>query len=64
MAVGKVKYIACSFETDLFGLVPLGIAWGDKTLSIHFHGIKVRSCLTRRRRQALHLQEGLDVPHF
>lgn len=57
-------YIAWSPFTNLFGLVLLCVAWGNKALSIHLHGLQVRSCLTRRGRQALHLQEWLDVPHF
>lgn len=64
MALGKIKYLAGSPQTDLFGLVLLAVAWGNKTLSIHLHSVKVGSCLTRRGRQALHLQKGLDVPHF
>lgn len=42
----------------------LGVAWRNKTLSVHLHGVDVGSRLTRRGRQALHLQEGLDVLHF
>lgn len=42
----------------------LCIARGNEAFSIHLHGIQVRSYLTRRGRQALHLKEGLDLPHF
>lgn len=57
-------YIAWSSWTNLFGLVLLCVAWGNKALRVHLHGLQVRSRLTRRGRQALHLQEWLDVSHF
>lgn len=55
---------ACCPFANLLGLVLLCIACRNKALSVHLHGLQVRSCLARRGRQALHLQEGLDVPHF
>lgn len=42
----------------------LCVAGRNKALCVHLHGLQVRSGLARRGRQALHLQEGLDVPHF
>lgn len=51
-------------QTNLLGLLLFGVTRGNETLGIHFHGVKVRSCLPRRWRQAFHLQKGKDVPHF
>lgn len=56
LAKSRIRY--------LFGLVLLGVARGEKTFSIHLHGFDIRSCLTRRGCQALHLQKWLDVSHF
>lgn len=51
-------------STDLLGLVLLGVARREETLGVHLHGVEVGSRLASRGRQTLHLQEGLDVPHF
>lgn len=64
IAAGRVKSIAHYTQTNLFGLVLLGVARRNKTLGVHLHGVDVRRCLARRGRQALHLQKGLDVLHF
>lgn len=50
--------------TNLFGFMLLGVARRNKAFSVHLHGIQFWGCLTRRGRQALHLKEGLDIPHF
>lgn len=49
---------------NLFGFMLLGVAWRNKAFRVHLHGIQFWRCLTRRGRQALHLKEGLDIPHF
>lgn len=55
--------VCCPFA-NLLGLVLLCIARRNKALGVHVHCLQVRSCLARRGRQTLHLQEGLDVPHL